>query len=103
VLLAPLAGWNWSLPTGQELGLLLLMGAISAACHFMTISAFRHAEASVLAPLSYLELLGSVIVGYLTFGDLPGARIGIGAALIVAGGLILVQRRNNAKAAGAIH
>ena len=103
VLLAPLAAWNWSLPTGQELGLLLLMGAISAACHFMTISAFRHAEASVLAPLSYLELLGSVIVGYLAFGDLPGARIGIGAALIVAGGLILVQRRNNAKAAGAIH
>lgn len=102
-LLTPLALWNWSLPTGQELALLLLMGAISATCHFMTISAFRHAEASVLAPLSYLELLGAVIVGYLAFGDLPDARTGTGAALIVAGGLILVQRRNNAKAAGAIH
>jgi drug/metabolite transporter (DMT)-like permease len=102
-ILAPLAIWNWSVPAAQELLFMILMGAISAACHFMTISAFRHAEASMLAPLSYLELLGSVIVGYLAFGDLPNARIGIGAALIVAGGLILVQRRDYAKAAGALH
>ncbi len=102
-ILTPLAVWNWSLPAPEEWGLLLLMGAISASCHFMTISAFRHAEASMLAPLSYLELLGSVIVGYLVFGDIPDARIGIGAALIVAGGLILVQRRSTAKAASEIH
>jgi len=92
-ILAPLAIWNWSLPSIDELGLLFLMGAVSAACHFMTISAFRHAEASLLAPLSYLELLGAATIGYLVFGDLPGVRIFAGAALIVAGGLILVQRR----------
>jgi drug/metabolite transporter (DMT)-like permease len=96
-LLAPLALWNWSVPTGEELGLLFLMGAISALCHFMTISAFRHAEASLLAPLSYLELLGAVTVGYLIFNDLPGIRIAAGAALIVAGGLALVQRGSRAK------
>lgn len=92
ILLTPLAIWNWSIPALSELGLLLLMGGISAACHFMTISAFRHAEASLLAPLSYLELLGAVSVGYLIFNDLPGIRIAAGAALIVAGGLVLVQR-----------
>ncbi|MFC5387652.1 DMT family transporter [Aquamicrobium segne] len=92
-ILAPLAIWQWSLPSMDQLYLLFVMGAISAACHFMTISAFRHAEASLLAPLAYLELLSSVAVGYLMFNDLPGPRIGIGAMLIVAGGLILVQRR----------
>ncbi len=92
-LLAPLAIWQWSALTADELGLFFLMGAISAACHFMTISAFRHAEASLLAPLSYLELLGAVAVGYLAFNDLPGLSVGAGAALIVAGGLILVKRR----------
>lgn len=93
VILAPLAAWQWSLPAGGELWLLLLMGAISAACHFMTISAFRHAEASLLAPLAYLELLGAVVVGYLAFGDLPGLHVAAGAALIVAGGLILLRSR----------
>ncbi|KQZ96062.1 hypothetical protein ASD64_18070 [Mesorhizobium sp. Root157] len=97
IILAPLAIWNWSIPAMDELGLLVLMGAISAACHFMTISAFRHAEASLLAPLSYLELLGAVAVGYLVFNDLPGIRIAAGAALIVAGGLVLVQRGQQAR------
>ncbi|MGB3415842.1 MAG: DMT family transporter [Mesorhizobium sp.] len=103
-ILSPLAIWNWSLPSMGELGLLFLMGLISAACHFMTISAFRHAEASLLAPLSYLELIGATVIGYLVFGDLPGIRILIGAVLIVAGGLILVQRRRaGAKVASAVH
>ncbi len=102
-IMAPLAIWNWSAPAPDELGLLLLMGAISAACHFMTISAFRHAEASLLAPLSYLELLGAVAVGYLVFGDLPGLRVGAGAVLIVAGGLILVRRRSGARGVAAPH
>lgn len=99
-ILAPLAIWQWSPPSAGDLKLLFLMGAISAACHFMTISAFRHAEASLLAPLSYLELLGAVAVGYLVFGDLPGLRVGAGAALIVAGGLILLRTRA-ARAQGA--
>lgn len=99
-ILAPLAVWRWSPPTAGDLELLFLMGAISAACHFMTISAFRHAEASLLAPLSYLELLGAVAVGYLVFGDLPGLRVGAGAALIIAGGLILLRTRRD-KAHGA--
>jgi drug/metabolite transporter (DMT)-like permease len=103
-ILSPLAIWNWSLPSMGELGMLFVMGAISAACHFMTISAFRHAEASLLAPLSYLELIGATVIGYLIFNDLPGIRIFAGAALIVAGGLILVQRRRaGAKIASAVH
>ncbi len=92
-----LQSWNAALA-------IVNMGLISAVCHFMTISAFRHAEASLLAPLSYLELIGATVIGYLVFGDLPGIRILIGAVLIVAGGLILVQRRRaGAKVASAVH
>lgn len=96
-ILAPLAIWNWSVPTAVEIGLLFLMGAVSAVCHFMTISAFRHAEASLLAPLSYLELLGAVVIGFLIFNDLPDIRVVTGATLIVAGGLFLVQRRKGGR------
>lgn len=103
VILAPLAAWQWSLPSAGELWLFLLMGAISALCHFMTISAFRHAEASLLAPLSYLELLGAVVIGYAFFQDLPGIRVATGAALIVLGGLVLLQRRHGPKEANAPH
>jgi drug/metabolite transporter (DMT)-like permease len=103
VLLAPLAIWTWSTPTSEQLWLFVLMGGISAVCHFMTITAFRHAEASLLAPLSYLELVGSVAVGYLLFGDWPGSRIWIGAALIIGAGMILSARRSAMKEADPAH
>jgi drug/metabolite transporter (DMT)-like permease len=93
VLMAPQAIWTWSTPPAGELWLFLAMGGVSAACHFLSVTAFRHAEASVLAPLVYLELVGAVIVGYLLFGDVPGANVWIGAAAIVGGGALLLQRR----------
>lgn len=99
ILLAPQAIWTWSTPSTDELWLFLAMGGVSAACHFMSITAFRHAEASILAPLVYLELVGAVIVGYLLFGDVPGATVWFGAAAIVGGGALLAQRRGNSAVA----
>lgn len=92
-IMLPQALWTWSTPASQALLVLLVMGAVSVTCHFLTIAAFRHAEASLLAPLSYLELVSAVAIGYLMFGDLPGLRVWLGAAAIVVGGLLLVQRR----------
>lgn len=95
LIMLPQALWTWSTPAGDQLLLVLTMGLVSMICHFLTISAFRHAEASLLAPLSYLELVGAVCIGYLLFGELPGASVWLGAAAIVAGGLLLVQRRKS--------
>lgn len=103
LIMAPQAIWTWSTPAFDLLPIMLAMGAVSVACHFLTISAFRHAEASLLAPLSYLELVGAVGVGYLMFSDLPGARVWLGAAAIVAAGLLLVQRRARPVEVAATH
>ncbi|WP_224814012.1 DMT family transporter [Hasllibacter sp. MH4015] len=68
------------------------IGALSVIVHMLTILAARLTEASTLAPLVYVELLGSVLVGFLWFGDLPGPAIVIGGALIVGAGLVLLRR-----------
>lgn len=93
VLLFPQAVWTWSTPAIDELWLFACLGALSAVCHIMSIAAFRYAQASTLAPIVYLELLGSVLIGYLAFGDVPGTLVWVGAGAIVAAGLILLQRR----------
>ena len=59
----------------------------------LSIAAFRLADASTLAPLVYIELIGASLIGYLAFGEIPGVATVIGAALIVLGGAILVRRR----------
>jgi drug/metabolite transporter (DMT)-like permease len=92
LLLTPQAIYSWSTP---EPGLLIVfagMGLFSALSHGLSIAAFRLADASTLAPLVYLELVGATLIGYLVFGDIPGPSTVIGAALIVAGGLLLVRR-----------
>lgn len=96
LILLPQAVWTWSTPDNSALLVLLAMGALSVICHFLTISAFRHAEASLLAPLSYLELIGAVIVGYLMFADIPGPNVWFGAAAIVLGGALLLPGSNGA-------
>jgi drug/metabolite transporter (DMT)-like permease len=90
LLLTPLALLNWSWPSNEALILIVCMGALSAVCHFMVIAAFRYAEAAVLAPLSYLELVTAVVFGQLIFSELPDPVAFVGIALIVLGGMTIL-------------
>jgi drug/metabolite transporter (DMT)-like permease len=91
-LLTPQALWKWSIPAAGELWLFVAMGTMSAACHFLSIVAFRYGQASILAPLVYLELLGGAAIGFLVFGDVPDAYVWIGALTIIVGGSMTLQR-----------
>ncbi len=93
LLLAPQAVASWSLPAWNDLLFFAGLGLFSAISHMLSIAAFRLAEASTLAPLVYLELIGAALIGYLAFGEVPGARTVVGAGFIVAAGLILLQRQ----------
>jgi drug/metabolite transporter (DMT)-like permease len=96
LLLTPQALVFWSTPARSDLLLFAALGAMSAISHLLSIAAFRHAEASTLAPLVYLELIGAALVGYLAFNDIPGAATLAGAALIVAAGILLLEWRPQA-------
>jgi drug/metabolite transporter (DMT)-like permease len=93
VLLTPQAVTWWSTPAWGDLAFFLGLGLCSAITHLLSIAAFRLADASALAPLVYIELIGASLIGYLAFGEIPGAATIVGAALIVLGGVILIRRR----------
>lgn len=92
LLLAPQAIWFWSTPLPGDLLLFAGLGVASAASHILSIAAFRLADASTLAPLVYLELIGAALIGYFGFHEVPSLTTLTGAALIVGAGLILVRR-----------
>ncbi len=89
ILLLPLALIRWQWPGTEFWILFLAMGGLSAVTHILSISAFRFAETSLLAPLVYLEIVGAVIIGYWVFGDVPDWYVWIGASMIVVSGLLL--------------
>jgi len=53
----------------------------------------------VLSPLGYAELIGTTILGYLIFGNLPDLPTWIGAAIIIASGLYIAFRERRRRAA----
>lgn len=63
------------------------LGGISAICHFLTVAAYQRADASVLAPFLYFNMLTALAVGFFWFGESLGFSSLIGLAGIAVGGL----------------
>ena len=82
--LGALTASGWTLIVGS--------GFFAAASYVLIAEAFRHAEAGLLAPFQYLEIIGATAAGYLVFGDFPDAMTWTGIAIILASGLYVVYR-----------
>ncbi len=87
---------DWVKPDVQMLSALALIGALSAGTHWLTIKALRAAPASLLAPISYAQLLWSVAFGALLFGEIPDVITLTGMGVVVAGGLLLNATQRHA-------
>ncbi|WP_156640179.1 DMT family transporter [Bosea sp. PAMC 26642] len=70
----------------------LFIGVSSTVGHWLLVSAFRFADASLLAPFSYLQLLWASILGYWIFAALPDLWTLVGAVVIAASGLYTAHR-----------
>lgn len=89
----------WVTPAASDLPWLLALGLLGAAGHFLLVLAFARAPASVLAPMSYSQLIWAGLAGVLVFGDWPDGWTLLGAAVIAAGGvLVAVPERRPAPA-----
>jgi drug/metabolite transporter (DMT)-like permease len=72
-----------------------------AGQHMIT-DAFRLAPASTVAPFEYMALVWAAGIDWLVWRTLPGARMLVGAAIVVSAGIYLMQRqRRAARQAGA--
>jgi drug/metabolite transporter (DMT)-like permease len=84
-----------------DVGLMLCLGVLGTIGHFLLILAFQRAPASALTPFTYVHLVFATTIGWLVFGDLPGALTFAGMALIAGSGLWLTwhERRRSLIAA----
>jgi len=93
LVLAPFAIAYWQSPAGWlEWGVLCLLGVCGGLGHYLLALAHRYAPATVLAPFLYQQVVYMALFGYLVFGDVPGAPVWIGAAIVSASGLYLFAR-----------
>ena len=84
----PVLAW----PGWWNLGLLVLTGLCGPFAMHVWINALRLADASVIAPVSYVRLVFAAAFGVVLFGEVPDAWLGLGAALIVGSALYITRR-----------
>lgn len=96
LILSILVIFNWQVLTDLQWGLMIAMGATGAAGHYMLVKAFHMAEASVLAPFTYAQLLAAIVLGLLLFGDIPSPWTLSGAAVVISSGLYVWYRETRA-------
>ena len=84
--------WPWPLPTGQQWVLLGMTGVFGVLGQLAMTWSYHYAEASLVAPLDYLNLLVATAIGFYVFGEVPQASTWVGAPLVIAAGVIILWR-----------
>lgn len=80
-------------PVAWEIwALVILFAMVNLVAQTMLITATTRAEASLLAPFTYVQMVGAVGLGYLIFGDLPDQWTWVGSAIVIASGLYVWRR-----------
>ncbi len=75
------------------LAAIILLATLS---HLLIVIAFTRAEASILAPFQYLEIVTMTIAGYLIWGELPTPMKWLGIIIIIGSGLYIFLRERKA-------
>jgi drug/metabolite transporter (DMT)-like permease len=82
---------NWMFPALHDLGLMITAGVLSSIQLPLVVYAYKHAEASFIAPFEYTAMLWAVMWGVAVFGDVPDGMTIAGAAIVVIAGLFMVR------------
>lgn len=80
----------WKTPDNwQDVALMLSLGVSGGFGHYCVARAFSYAPANLIAPLNYTQMIGSVVIGYLMFAEVPDFYTWLGSAVIIAAGLLV--------------
>lgn len=80
----------------EAIGYFLGMAVIAVIGHQMLVLALARVDASVIAPMQYLEIFSAVVFGWLIFDDFPDGLTWFGTAIIIASGVYVFHREARA-------
>jgi len=84
--------WVYVPMTLTDLGLITGVAILGFAAMLLMIQAYRRAEAALVAPMQYSQMLWAVFYGVLVFDEWPDLWTLAGAGVIIASGLYIVLR-----------
>lgn len=91
--------FHWRNPNLLEWILFLSIGILGFLGQFFMTKAFQHSETNLIAPLKYMEVVFSILFGFLFFGDSYTHLTLLGVGLILTGLIVNVYLKNRIKKA----
>ncbi|CAH1652687.1 MAG: DMT family transporter [Chelatococcus sp.] len=82
----------WVPPDTPQLMFGIATGLAAAAGQWFIVLAYQRASASSLAPLNYVQLIWSALVGYVFFASVPDNWAIVGAVVIVLSGFFAIRK-----------
>ena len=83
----------WQTPeTVKQVVLLTVAGMVGGLGHYFVVKAFQFAQASLLAPVAYGQIIGATLLGFILFGELPDMWTWVGTSIIIGCGLYIGYR-----------
>lgn len=89
-LIPSLNDWYW--PVLAEWPLVIMVGLSALSAHYCLTSAFRLADASVVAPMDFLRLPIAAVVGVMLYQEPLDPYLFVGAGLIMAGIILNIKK-----------
>ena len=87
--------FGWVMPVGREWVWLVGAGLIGGLGQIFLTASYRFADASTLAPFTYVSMIWSLILGYFVFSEVPTLPMLGGAGLVIAAGVAIVLRERH--------
>ena len=68
--------------------------------HLLITRAYENAEASLLAPLAYTEIVMATVLGWWFFGDLPDGWTLLGVSILIGSAVYISAREGTRQVVG---
>ncbi|UWQ37318.1 DMT family transporter [Leisingera aquaemixtae] len=88
------APFGWVMPDAQTAALLVGAGLVGGVAQILVTSSYRFAPASMLAPYDYASMIFAIVIGYFWFDEWPTLVMLGGAALVIAGNVLVIWREH---------
>ena len=89
--------FGWVMPNKFEFFLLIFTGLVGSVANILLTVSLRYAEASLVTPTKYLNLVFAIFLGYFIWSEIPKLLTLVGAGLIIISSVIIFMRESELK------